>query len=169
MTHFEVLGIPVSLILDETPLRERFYSLSRRLHPDKFSQAAADQALYATRWTTLLNRAYQELREPTSLAEYVLELNGLGGNAKAQVPVDLAESYFELQDALSEPGGTARLEGFRADLEKKLGATTEETKAIQREWEGTKDRVTLTRLQAVLTKSRYLRSMLADIAKRKAP
>src|SRR4051812_19807678 len=55
LSHFDVLGLPASLGLAEGPLREKFYELSKKTHPDRFGQVPPPESLYALRWNTLIN------------------------------------------------------------------------------------------------------------------
>jgi molecular chaperone HscB len=64
LSHFEVLGISENLKLDAQFLRDQFYSLSKRTHPDRYATKDARSALAAARWSTAVNRAYQTLKKP---------------------------------------------------------------------------------------------------------
>jgi molecular chaperone HscB len=168
-SHFDVLGIPESLKLDLEALRERFYDLSKQTHPDRFSGATPVQALRAARWSTAVNRAYQTLRDPAERAKYLLERHGLGGDGtKTQVPLELAEAYFDLQDALVEPEGITQLVAFGADLQVQLDALDEAWAGLEDQWEGVPDKKkVLEQVAKHFTLRRFLRSMLADIERKR--
>ncbi len=169
LSHFEVLGIPESLKIDLEALRERFYALSKQTHPDRFSGAEPVQALRAARWSTAINRAYQSLRDPASRAQYLLERHGFGdAPAKPNVPLELAEAYFDLQDALTEPGGLARLEGFQVELQNQLEELENGWTGLEDQWEASPDKKkVLEQVAKHFTLRRFLRSMLADIERKR--
>jgi molecular chaperone HscB len=169
LSHFEVLGIPESLKLDPDALRDQFYALSKQTHPDRFSGAEPVQALRAARWSTAVNRAYQTLRDPAARAEYLLFRHGLGeAQATRGVPMELAEAYFDLQDALTEPEGLAHLERFESDLRKQLEDLESAWPALEDQWEATSDKKkVLEQVAKHFTLRRFLRSMLADIERKR--
>lgn len=168
VSFFDVLGLPVSLSIDETQLRAAFYELSRALHPDRFASASPQEAMHSTRWSTALNNAYQTLREREKRSHYLLELFHSSPEKKgAAIPLDLAEAYFELQDLLSEPEGQAQMRKFRDGLADQLTSGDAEWEDIAGAWDGEAEKKTvLTRLHQHLTKQRYLRSMISDLEKK---
>lgn len=164
--YFQVLGIPRGLGLDENRLRDRYYEITKRTHPDRYAQSAPAEGLLAARWTTAVNRAYQTLRDPERRARYLLDLAGMGdADKKASIPLDLAETYFEIQDLLGEPEGADRLAAFRKDLEAQLAATGGEWERIAALW-STDEKAALVRLSALVVKRKYLSSMLHDMDQR---
>jgi molecular chaperone HscB len=165
LSFFEVLEIPVQLRVDSEKLREKFHELAKRLHPDRFSAHSGPEAAYSLRWTTLLNRAYQTLRDPTERSYYVLEQNGVSPEQRGgKIPLELAEVYFELQDL--ESGSEERLKAFQGELKQQLQATESAWDALAARWEprdaGVQQEV-LGDLKENLVKQRYLRSMLSDL------
>src|SRR5262245_51309270 len=96
LTHFEILGFPVQPELDAEVLRAKFYELSKKTHPDRFAASTPPESSYALGWSTKINRAYQTLRDPISRTYYLLELFKVPESGKS-VPLELAETYFELQ------------------------------------------------------------------------
>jgi molecular chaperone HscB len=161
LSHFQVLGIAPALHIDPEALRDAFYQLSRRTHPDRFTLAVPPEPGYALRWTTAINRAYQTLRDPSTRSEYLLDWEQFRRPASPQVPLDLAEAYFDLQDLLSEPQGEEKMAAFRKDLAAALEQTDRQWAALAAAWPETHDR--LQKLHDILTKQRYLHAMIADL------
>jgi molecular chaperone HscB len=131
--YFEVLGVPRRFSLDPADLERRFYQLSRENHPDRFTtEGMSAQKASLTRMSEL-NQAYRALKAPVSRREHLLELEGVGLTAAAkssQIPMELAEGWFELQDALMEdPAGAAeRFAAFEAEF---LALNREREAALQ--------------------------------------
>jgi molecular chaperone HscB len=100
---FAALGLPRLLQIDLTGLESAYHDLGRRIHPDRFASASPELRDASLRATALVTRAYRTLRDPVSRGLYWLELHGhkLAENNK-QVPPDLAELVFEVQEQLSE-------------------------------------------------------------------
>jgi len=117
--YFTVLGLPPHPGVDPKALDERYYALSRRLHPDRFSTRPAEEQRASLQATALLNAAYRTLREPESRGRYWLARAGeVLGRDNNRVPPRLAAYVFDVQEKLSElkdaTNGTSA--GLRADL-----------------------------------------------------
>lgn len=168
LTYFGIFGLSPVLRLDVASLRDHFYELSRKLHPDRFATAAHPSPTYASRWTILLNRAHQTLQSRVARTLYVLELAGFAEGAKTpQVPTELAEQYFDLQELLLESEEVEPILEFRQKLLERLQANELEWELLAERWTKESPKDALAPLvQENLTKSRYLKSMLADLGKR---
>ena len=105
-THFDVLGVPRTFVLEARELEQRYKALSRKLHPDRFVTAPAATRMLSLRRATDLNQAYKTLKDPVRRAEYLLGLVGVdvgredGGGPKA-APAFLME-IMELREGLLE-------------------------------------------------------------------
>ncbi len=118
MTYFEVFGLPEKLAIDTVALEKQFYTLSRKLHPDRFASRPAAEQEEALRQSSLLNDAYRTLKDPILRTQYLLKLKGVdleeksksatdaaraaGGEKKQIVPPELLEEVFELNMQLQE-------------------------------------------------------------------
>ena len=118
MTYFEVFSLPPKLALDTVALEKQFYSLSRKLHPDRFAGRPLLEQEAALERSSLLNDAYRTLRDPILRTQYLLKLQGVeleeqskaateaarasGTEKKQVVPPELLEEVFELNMQLQE-------------------------------------------------------------------
>lgn len=146
--HFTLFGLTPALDLDLSKLRDSFYELSRQVHPDRFALAGPDEQASALARSTLLNRAYQVLRDPDARARYLLELYG-SPETGAGVPAELAEAYFEAED----------LRAFREDLLARLAAEDTERRKLAAQW----SEAGIPALRELVDRKRYLQSMLRDL------
>lgn len=103
LDYFAALDLPRSLRIGQSALEQIYHELGRRLHPDRFANAAATVRERSLRATSILTRAYRTLRDPVARGRYWLELNGrkLGENNQ-KVPSELVEIVFETQEELAE-------------------------------------------------------------------
>jgi molecular chaperone HscB len=101
--RFTFLGLPRRLRIDPDDLEERFLKLSRVFHPDFFQDSQAAERDISLVNAARLNKAYNTLKDPTSRASYILELE-LGSKYKPTkaVPPELAAEIMELQELLAE-------------------------------------------------------------------
>jgi molecular chaperone HscB len=189
--YFAVLDIPRRLNIDVPVLERAFYKLSRRLHPDVYARASAEEQQWSLDQTSLLNDAWRTLKNPVSCTEYLLKLEGVNigsertedGKAKeSRVPADLLEEVFELNMQLEEMRMTRKMgeddPSLRADLEKaktqfegQLSAVDSDLQALWSEWDAAaeqKETETVTnsikdRMVALLDRRRYIRNLVRDV------
>lgn len=181
-TPFTLLGTRPLFAQDEVALRGRFYELSRALHPDRFAAASTQARLNSVERMSRINEAFRMLRSPKLLREAILELHEVGEqvktpggprasatSAKGAPPIELAEAWFELQDAvLDDPQAAgAKVLDFEKDLQKR--AEQDHQKIVEQEKlfdasEGM-DRVALLEISRLLREQAYLESMMRDVVR----
>jgi len=165
-SYFEVFGLKPLLELNENILRSKFYDLSKKTHPDSFVLSHSANQIHATRWSTLINRAYQTLKSPFSRAEYLLELFADTSPIQRSLPTELAESYFELQDMLTTGQGKQALESFIHQLDKEEEGCQKEWALLADEWsQSDTPQVLVSRLRSCVDKHKYLASLRQNIEK----
>jgi molecular chaperone HscB len=177
---FAALGMPRQLAIETDSLERAYHDLGRRIHPDRFAASPAKVRDASMRATALLTRAYRTLRDPVSRGLYWLELNGhkLAENNK-QVPAELAELVFEVQEELS--GLRAAREGgeksaMRGQVEERRAALRRMMDEFERELsrnfasfdaagrdhaDGGRDPL-FAQLKSILSKVAYLRTLIRD-------
>jgi molecular chaperone HscB len=186
---FAALGLARKLTIDPAVLERAYHGLGRRIHPDRYASSSASLRDLSLRGTALLTRAYRTLRDPVSRGLYWLELHHhqLGENNK-QVPADLAEMVFEVQEQLSDlraarDTGANAADPLRAEIQDRrteLHRLIEDTQRHLAEnfarWDartatdaydhlsnGANPDVLVTELKAMLSKIAYLRTLIRDI------
>jgi molecular chaperone HscB len=116
--YFEFFSLPRKLKLDVPALEKHFYTLSRKLHPDRFAGKPVAEQEAALAQSSLLNDAYRTLKDPIARTQYLLTLEGIqleeqskaatdaarasGQQKKQVVPPELLEEVFELNMQLAE-------------------------------------------------------------------
>jgi DnaJ-domain-containing protein 1 len=165
---FELFGFPVSLEIDESSLRRSFYRLSQQTHPDAHSQTDELNQLQAAKWSTLINKAFQTLKALSTRLEYILESNKPLSLPPSRPPMDIAESYFDLQETLSEGPNEKALEDFLTKLEEQQILLETEWKQLASDWKQSSSKQELfPRLKTFLDTKKYLSSLKADLSKRR--
>jgi len=184
--YYRVFGLDRSFLLETSPLEREFHRLSRKLHPDRFARAAAQEQAWSLAATALLNDAYRTLRDPIQRTEYLLKLSGLkigeenAGKSKSadrQPPADLLEEVFELNIQLEEmrmnrkmgeddPMLQADLTAARAKFETLLAEVDSDLSAEGAEWDAGDPAVrerSANAMAALLDRRRYLRNLVRDV------
>jgi molecular chaperone HscB len=171
--YFNLLGVKRGFAQDLADLETKFYAISRALHPDRFA-AGPD-----TKWKTIsvermsaVNRAYQTLSKADRLRDYLLELEGVAAGAeKPQIPAELAEEWFELQDTVMEnpESAVAKLSEFERDLKRRSTEIVGRISAFEHQYDsGSSDpKETLRKIEKLVLDGQYLRSMERDLLKLK--
>ncbi|MFM8409160.1 MAG: hypothetical protein ACKOCT_02705 [Alphaproteobacteria bacterium] len=142
--HFTVLGLPVHPAVDEQVLSERYYEISRRVHPDRFQASDPRELAQAVSATAAVNSAFWSLRDVESRGRYWLErAGGSLGRDNASVPSALAATVFEVQEKLDElrhASGEARssvrgeVDRTREELERRRAERRSALESMLRDW-----------------------------------
>jgi molecular chaperone HscB len=172
---FAALGLPRKLTLDPHALERIYHEAGRQIHPDRFAAAPPALRRASLNSTALLTRSYRTLRDPVARGRYWLELMGekLAENNK-QVPLDLAELVFEVQEQLGElrektNGVGARVavsvRERRAELGESLRRARAELERNFARWDGGEgERGDLVReLKDILSRIAYLTTLTRDV------
>ena len=114
MTYFELFNIPVSLLVDTYSIKKRFYELSRKYHPDFFSNASNEEQEDALEMSALLNKALNVLSNRDETIKYVLQLKGLlEEDEKYQLPNDFLMDVMDINEQLMD----AKMDGDEEQLQ----------------------------------------------------
>lgn len=174
--YYRFFGIPVTLHLDTKELQDRFYAMSRRLHPDLFLRHEPAERQHSLEASAILNDAYRVLRDPVSRAEYVLKENGfdIGEQRSRDVPPELLEEVFELNMAIEELRGgdeSARpgLERAHDEFGAMLGEVDSELDRLFREFDAKQDREALSKVRSTLNRRRYIQNLIQEVEKELTP
>lgn len=160
--YFSFFGLPRKLNIDVAQLEREFYRLSRKLHPDLYARASAQEREWSLLQSSYLNDAYRTLRDPIARTEYLLSLEGVhfevqsraaterarktGEEKKQVVPPDMLEEVFEFNMLLEEFSMSKQmgeldadaLEGLRkaqTNFSAKLSELESDLKGYWREWD----------------------------------
>jgi molecular chaperone HscB len=162
MNYFEFFSLPRKLKLDVPALEKHFYTLSRKLHPDRFAAKPVAEQEAALAQSSLLNDAYRTLKDPIARTQYLLTLEGIqleeqskaatdaarasGTEKKQAIPPELLEEVFELNMQLAEMRAAKRmgedepelrrdLLSAKASFDAKMVDTQAELEALWSKWD----------------------------------
>ena len=165
-SYFTQFGLPRHLHLDLAALEKQFYTLSRKLHPDRFASRPAAEQEAALAQSSALNDAYRTLKDPIQRTQYLLALEGVeleeqsksateaartsGAEKKQIVPPELLEEVFELNMQLMEMKSAKQMgeddPALRNDLlaakqgfDNRMAATQTELETLWTAWDTAED------------------------------
>ncbi|MGA2879392.1 MAG: Fe-S protein assembly co-chaperone HscB [Bryobacteraceae bacterium] len=170
--YYELLGVPRSLSLSLDALQQRYYELSRQLHPDRFMQKPEAERQRALDMSSALNDAYRTLKDPIKRAQYLLSLEGfdVGEQRSKDVPPELLEEVFELNMALEEMRGgddSARRQLEQADknFTGMLAASDQELAALFAQYDASQSRDVLSQIRNLLNRRKYIQNLVSEVQK----
>jgi molecular chaperone HscB len=174
--YFELLGIARSLNLSLDALQQRYYELSRQLHPDRFMQKPAAEQQRALEMSSALNDAYRTLKDPIKRAQYLLGQEGfdIGEQRSKDVPPELLEEVFELNMALEEMRGgddSARpqLEAADKNFAGMLAVSDHELAALFVKYDAAQSRDVLAEIRNVLNRRKYIQNLVSEVERTLIP
>lgn len=77
MNYFELYSLPVSFHPDQNVVKQQFYALSKKYHPDFYINESSEKQQEVLELSTLNNKAFQVLKNPQKVLQYILELKGV--------------------------------------------------------------------------------------------
>jgi molecular chaperone HscB len=125
MNYFELYDIPVSFRPDAAEVKKKFYELSRKYHPDRFTLSDDASKTEALRMSAMNNDAYKVLNNADAIMAYILKLNNvLEDEEKYNLPPAFLMEMMELNEAISdyemEPGNESAGKQARQNLEEQM-------------------------------------------------
>ena len=115
MNYFELFEIPETLTPDAKIIRQKFHELSRKYHPDFYTQSSESEQSDILEKAALLNKAYKVFQNKDALIKYVLmEKCLLAEEEKYVLPPEFLMEVMEHNEALME----AKMEGDNTNVEK---------------------------------------------------
>jgi molecular chaperone HscB len=175
--YFSVFGLPFHPAIDEAALTQRYYELSRRVHPDLYHTTTAEEKEASLKNTALLTRAYRTLRDLVQRGQYWLELQGEQlGKANNRVPPALAAQVFAVQEKLvdlreartseEKTQYQAEVRAMRAEVEEQIRDLRTAIATNLSRWnQEPRSPDLLPQLKTLLSDIAYLRTLLRDIEK----
>ena len=108
MDYFELFNIPVNLSVDKDSIKQKFYELSRKYHPDFYSQASEEEQAVVLEKSAMVNKAFKTFNNAVETVKYVLQLKGLlEEEEKYQLPKDFLMDVMDVNEQLMD----AKMEG----------------------------------------------------------
>ena len=160
MNYFELYDLPVSFNPDKDLVKKKFYELSRRYHPDRFSLADDAAQQEALQMAALNNAAFKTLNDTTATIQYILKIKGvLEDDEKYNLPPDFLMEMMELNEAVSDYETAP-------DEEKKQWAVgsgqllieqlKQETESLTKEYDATGNETLLKQIKDLYYREKYL-------------
>lgn len=103
MNYFELYDLPISFNPDQDAIRQKFYALSKKYHPDFYINESQEKQDEVLELSTLNNKAFQVLKDDQKRLHYILELKGhLVEGENYSLPQAFLMEMMEVNELLME-------------------------------------------------------------------
>lgn len=103
MNYFEFYGMPVSFLVNEDEVREKYIELSRKYHPDFFASETEGKQQEVLQLSTLNTKAFHTLSDFDRRMKYILEIKNLiHEGERYSLPQNFLMDMMEINEALME-------------------------------------------------------------------
>ncbi len=103
MNYFELYELPISFSPNSALVKNKFYELSKKYHPDRFTLSSAEEANNALEMAALNNAAYKTFSNKEAIVAYVLKLKEvLQDEEKHSLPPSFLMEIMDLNEAVSD-------------------------------------------------------------------
>ena len=123
MDYFELFEIPVQLDVDISGLKQKFFELSKKFHPDYHAGADDNVQAEVLEKAATLNKAWKTFQHRDLTIQYVLEQKGLmEKEEKYELPAGFLMEVLEINESLmdGEPGPDPELAEKIKNLEQEI-------------------------------------------------
>ena len=174
--YFELFGIPRGLNLSLDLLQQRYYQLSRELHPDRFMRKPESERQRALDLSSTLNDAYRTLKDPVKRAQYLLGQEGfeVAEQRSKDVPPELLEEVFDLNMALEEMragdhSARPQLETAEKNFTTMLSDVDQQMESLFAQYDQSQSRDVLAQIRGTLNRRKYILNLVDEVHKSLAP
>ena len=125
-TYFEIFDIPVSTEIDLTKVSEIYRDIQKEIHPDRFVNADEQERRIAMQKTSLINQAFQTLKDPVKRLQYMMSLKGIDMDSETDTSMDAAflmeqmEFREEIAEVREKDDPLDKLDAMTSKLKKQL-------------------------------------------------
>ena len=103
MNYFELYDLPVGFQPDQQLVKQKFYELSKKYHPDFYINESDEKQQEVLELSTLNNKAFQVLKDQKKLLPYVLTIkNELVEGENYPLPQIFLMEMMDINEALME-------------------------------------------------------------------
>jgi molecular chaperone HscB len=103
MNYFEWFDLPVAFAIDNAVLKRKYFELSKKYHPDFFTNANAIEKEKVLELSTLNTNAFNTLNDFDKRMKYILLLkNVIADDEKFDLPPSFLMEMMDLNEQISE-------------------------------------------------------------------
>jgi len=172
MTYFELYDLPVSFHPDQNVVKQQFYALSKKYHPDFYINESAEKQEEVLELSTLNNKAFQVLKDPQKVLQYVLTLKEvIAEGENYTLPQSFLMEMMDVNEAIMDlqfdpdPEKTVEIKqqitDFAQNLDQELAQYTQGFETLDEEQQTAQ----LAKIKDIHYRSKYLRRLQESLTK----
>jgi len=172
MTYFELYDLPVSFHPDQNVVKQQFYALSKKYHPDFYINESAEKQEEVLELSTLNNKAFQVLKDPQKVLQYVLTLKEvIAEGENYTLPQSFLMEMMDVNEAIMDlqfdpdPEKTTEIKqqitDFAKSLDQELAQYTQGFETLDAE----QQTVQLAKIKDIHYRSKYLHRLQESLTK----
>lgn len=129
--YFDIFSLDVSTSPDLHRLKEKNRELQQQVHPDRFANGSEAEKREAMQITSLINQAFETIKDPVSRLQYMLMLKSVDMSSETDTSMDGAflmeqmELREEIADVRSQSDPLEILDTMTSDLKIKSADLTD--------------------------------------------
>lgn len=102
--YFSIFNTAVTFDVDLNAIAILYRELQIKVHPDRFTNGSDLERRLAMQKTSLINQAFQTLKDPVARAQYMLQLQGVETNTETDTTMDafFLMEQMEIREAIAE-------------------------------------------------------------------
>ena len=163
MNYFDFYEMPVSFNPSQDLIKQRFYALSKKYHPDFYINESQERQDEILALSTLNNKAFQVLKDDQKRVHYILQLKGqLVEGENYSLPQSFLMEMMEVNEALmdldfdADPTKLTSIRTQIAEIENSLSNDLKTLTASFDESEGADQDISLKAIKDVYYRNKYL-------------
>jgi molecular chaperone HscB len=166
LPYFDLFEIPVQLIVKKEGLSAKFFSLSRKYHPDYYVNDTEEAKAEALEKSAMLNKAYKTFQDAGATIKYVLQEKGLlEEEEKFELPPEFLMEVMEINEAVMDADNDADKEKLLTQILKLENVTLSTVEAIINNYqEDTTTTEQLLQVKEYYYKKKYIERIRKEIA-----
>jgi len=160
--HFELFGLPATFRIDTDALDKAYRALQGEVHPDRHAGGSDVDRRLAMQSSTLVNEAYQALKDPVERARYLLALRGVDAfdETDTKLSLDFLEAQLDRREQAAQAADVDDVEALDAILAEVRSEIDERQHKLERLLD---DDAAVDRAKAAVRELRFLAKVAEDV------
>ncbi|MNK59370.1 hypothetical protein D3C87_784750 [compost metagenome] len=171
MNYFELYDLPVSFHPNQDVVKQQFYALSKKYHPDFYINESAEKQDEVLELSTLNNKAFQVLKNPQKVLQYVLELKGMVSEGESYtLPQSFLMEMMDVNEIIMDlqfDPNIEKLTQVKKEIEVIEQSLNDELSSYTKEFENTKEEQeqSLAKIKDIYYRNKYIQRLKESLAK----